>query len=65
MSDNLETARITITRVLTADGKDQHFVEATPGMSLVEALGMVRLAEDTLIQFPPAEQSDDDEEPTA
>jgi hypothetical protein len=59
--EGLETARVTITRVLTPEGQDQHFVEATPGMSLVEALGLLRLAEDTLIQFPPSEAGDDDE----
>lgn len=54
-----EAARITITRVLTEEGDDQHFVEATSGMSLVEALGLLRLAEDSLIQNPPTEQDDD------
>lgn len=62
----LETGRITITRVLTADGEDLHFVEATFSMSLVEALGLLRLAEDTLIKFPPQEQdADTDDEDAA
>lgn len=55
-----ETARITITRVLTAGGTDETFVDASAGMSLVEALGLLRLAEDTLIQHPPAEDDDDE-----
>lgn len=59
MSD-METARIVITRVLTEDGDDRHFVAASD-MSLVEALGMLRLAEDSLIQFPPGEGSEDGE----
>jgi hypothetical protein len=61
MSDNTyETARITITRVLTMHGEDEHYVETSDDLGLLEALGMLRLAEDSLIQHPPAE---DDEEP--
>ena len=68
MSDDdgdFETARITITRVLTAEGADIHNVEATSGMSLIEALGLLRLAESTLLEFPPgADDTDDDQEAT-
>jgi len=50
-----EIGRITVTRHIAPDGDDIHGVNATDGMSLVEALGMLRLAEDTLIQNPPAD----------
>ena len=50
-----EIGRITITRHIDPDGDDVHGVTATDGMSLVEALGMLRLAEDTVMQNPPAE----------
>jgi hypothetical protein len=51
-----ETARITITRVIGEDGSDEHFVETHPDdIGLVEALGLLRLAEDSLIQHPPAD----------
>ena len=60
MSD-YETARIVVTRVLTDSGKDEHSVEVTPDdLGLVEALGLLRLAEDSLIQFPPAETNTED-----
>lgn len=62
MSDETyETARITITRVLSDEGADETFVDATEGMGLVEALGLLRLAEDTLIKFPPTMEGEDDE----
>lgn len=57
----LETSRITIARFLTEDGQDLHSVKATSGMSLVEALGLLRLAEVTLIDFPPAKDDDESE----
>ena len=60
--DGMEFARIVITRVLTEDGADIHNVEATAGMSLIESLGMLRLAESTLLEFPPgADDGEDDE----
>lgn len=53
-TDNgLETARITITRVLTTDdgdNGDQVWVETSDGMSLVETLGLLRFAEDSVIR---------------
>lgn len=52
--DGMEFARIVITRCLTDDGDDRHSVEATSGMSLIEALGMLRLAESTVLEFPPS-----------
>ena len=55
-----ETARITITRVITEDGHDQTYVETSADIALVEALGLLRMAEDTLIQNPPADSEDDD-----
>lgn len=62
MSDDLEVARIVITRTLTDDGKDLHEVETSPDMPLIEALGMLRMAEDSLIQHPPmSEEGMDDE----
>ena len=59
--DGMEFARIVITRCLTDDGDDRHSVEATQGMSLIEALGMLRLAESTVLEFPPgADDGEDD-----
>lgn len=49
--EGIETSRITITRTLTPDGEDAHHVEATEGMSLVEALGLLRLAEASLLGY--------------
>lgn len=60
MTDDYETARIIITRVLTAEGRDETYVETMPALGLVEALGLLRLAEDTLIQSPPADIEDDE-----
>jgi hypothetical protein len=59
--DGMEFARIVITRSLMHDGEDRHTTDATDGLALVEALGMLRLAEDTLIQNPPAEAEADEE----
>lgn len=59
--DGMEFARIVITRVLTEDGDDVHNVEATAGMSLIEALGMLRLAESTVLEFPPGEDDGEDD----
>lgn len=51
-----EAARIVVTRTLTDEGEDRHDLYVEPDdLGLVEALGLLRLAEDTLIQFPPAE----------
>lgn len=60
MTTEYETARITITRVITEGGHDETYVETTPAIGLVEALGLLRLAEDTLIQHPPADSEDDE-----
>lgn len=60
--DGMEFARIVITRCLMEDGEDRHSVEATSGMSLIEALGMLRLAESTLLEFPPGADDDGEDE---
>ena len=54
--------RRVITRCLMEDGEDRHSVEATSGMSLIEALGMLRLAESTLLEFPPGADDDGEDE---
>ena len=54
--------RRVITRCLMEDGADRHSVEATSGMSLIEALGMLRLAESTLLEFPPGADDDGEDE---
>lgn len=56
----LETARIVITRAISDEGRDLHFVETSEDLPLIEALGMLRMAEDSLIQNPPM-QDDGDE----
>lgn len=55
MSATMETARITITRSLSEDGHDFTMVATSEGMSTIEALGMLRLAENSILR--------DDDEP--
>lgn len=43
------TSQITVTRVMSETGEDQHRIETTPDMTMIEALGMLRLAEDSLL----------------
>ena len=52
MSDPLEVARIEITRALTdSDGEDRDLIGVTfaDDLTLIEALGMLRMAELTII----------------
>src|SRR5699024_9364887 len=54
---NYETARITITRTINETGEDIHNVWATDGngdqLPLIESLGMLRMAEDSLLHTNP------------
>jgi hypothetical protein len=54
MAEDLELARIEIVRVFTADGEDLIWstthTEDGEMLPLVEALGMLRMAEDTIIR---------------
>lgn len=64
--DGLETARITITRTLHdeyGDDRDDRITTEVdpPGMSLVETLGLLRFAEDSVIRNAMGEGEDDDE----
>lgn len=53
--EGIEVARITITRVLGLDGTDGTHCEAVDPdgepLKLVESLGLLRLAEDTVIRM--------------
>jgi hypothetical protein len=52
--EGIEVARIEITRVLTPEGQDTTWCAATDSqgdpLPLVEALGLLRMAEDTVIR---------------
>lgn len=54
MAEDMELARIEIVRVFTADGEDLIFsttcTDDGEPLPLVEALGMLRLAEDSVIR---------------
>ena len=50
-----KTAQVVITRGITSDGADVTNVDTTPDdIGLVEVLGLLRLAEDTMLTCPPA-----------
>lgn len=50
--EDFETARITITRRLTADGADIVRLSVEPEeITLLETLGMLRMAEDSAIEL--------------
>lgn len=61
----VEVARITITRVLGLDGTDSTWCEAVDPdgepLKLVESLGLLRLAEDTVIRQAMGETDEDDD----
>lgn len=57
-----ETARITITRALGDDGSDQHCVEYSDDLGLVETLGLIELAKDTIIREFMGEIPDDEDD---
>lgn len=46
----METGRITITRVLGEDGSDTHFVESSDDLGFIESLGLIEAAKDTIIR---------------
>lgn len=48
--DELISARIVVTRRITGGGDDQVLVEGAEHLSLIEALGLLRFAEDTVIR---------------
>ena len=61
----MEVGRLTITRVLDDEDGDTVRVEVSEGLTLIEALGMLRLSEDTLIttqMFTALDEDDDDTE---
>jgi len=61
----MEVGRLTITRVLDDEDGDTVRVEVSEGLTLIEALGMLRLSEDTLIttqMFTAFDEDDDDTE---
>lgn len=66
MSDDegLEVARITITRNIDPDGRDVTWCQAVDPqgepLGLVESLGLLRLAEDTVIRQAMDETGDDE-----
>lgn len=53
MSDRLpelETARITITMVIEEDGRERVSCDSSEGLSVVTALGMLRLIEGQILE---------------
>lgn len=55
MSEPVEFGRVSVVRKMTEDGHDFTMVTTSEGMSIIEALGMLRLAESTILR------EDDDE----
>lgn len=60
----IESARIVITRYLDDDGEDLVKVEATladgePGLPLIESLGMIEIAKDSIWRDAMAADDDD------
>ena len=45
-----QTAHITITREIGADGSDTHYVETSHDLGFIECLGLIEAAKDTLIR---------------
>jgi hypothetical protein len=64
----VEIARIEITRTLDSDGSDSVWVSSTDEngetLPLVIALGMLRLAEDTVMRICAGEFDDEDPDPS-
>lgn len=56
---------VTITTGMTEDGRYLHHVEAVDAegddLPLVESLGMIELAKDSLLRVPPGTEDDEDE----
>lgn len=50
MSDPVTIATITITRTFTDDRDDRILVEGDEALSLIDVLGMLRFAEDSVIR---------------
>lgn len=59
MKGDLDITKITIKRTLTPDGGDEVWVKHSDGSSLVELLGLLRFAEDSIIREKMEEDHED------